>query len=64
MLPPLDELLESAVDRRADLGSLIEIHCGDGALGDAFGGELEFLPRWLAFQIATYSAPSREWLTL
>lgn len=39
----LDKLLERPVDGRADLVPLVEIHRGDGALGDAFGRELEFL---------------------
>ena len=40
----LDELLESAVERRAEgLDLLPEVDGGGGALGDALGGELEFL---------------------
>ena len=40
----LDELLESAVDGRAEgLDLLPEVDGGGGALGDALGGELEFL---------------------
>ena len=39
----LDQLLEGAVDGRADLGALVEVDGGDGALADAFGGEFEFL---------------------
>ena len=39
----LDQLLEGAVDGRADLNALVEVDGGDGALADAFGGEFEFL---------------------
>ena len=39
----LDELLEGAVDGRADFGALVEIDCGYGTLADAFGGKFEFL---------------------
>lgn len=39
----LDELLEGAVDGRADFGALVEIDCGYGTLTDAFGGKFEFL---------------------
>lgn len=40
----LDKLLESAVDGGADgLDLLPEVDGGGGALGDALGGELEFL---------------------
>ena len=39
----LDQLLERAVDGRAGLDALVEIHGRLGALADALGGELEFL---------------------
>ena len=39
----LDELLEGAVDRRADFGALVELDCGQGTLADAFWCEFEFL---------------------
>ena len=39
----LDELLEGAVDGRADFGAFVEIDGGYGTLADAFGGEFEFL---------------------
>lgn len=42
-LSSLDELLEGAVDGRADFGALVEIDCGYGTLTDAFGGKFEFL---------------------
>ena len=45
----LDELLEGAVDGRADFGALVEIDCGYGTLADAFRGEFEFLIIWLAY---------------
>lgn len=41
----LDELLEGTVDWGADVVALVEVDGGDGTLGDAFGGELEFLER-------------------
>ncbi len=44
ILQPLDELLESAVERRAQrLNILVELDRGLSTLGDAFWGELEFL---------------------
>ena len=46
----LDELLEGAVDGRADFGALVEIDCGYGTLTDAFGGKFEFLILWLAYR--------------
>ena len=39
----LDELLECAVDGRADRLALVEVNGGNGALADAFRGEIEFL---------------------
>jgi hypothetical protein len=40
----LNELLESPVDGRADVGHILpEVNGGNGALGDALGGELELL---------------------
>lgn len=40
----LDKLLESAVNRRAQVRDvLVEVHRGDSALGDALWGELELL---------------------
>ena len=45
----LDELLEGAVDGRADFGAFVEIDGGYGTLADAFGGEFEFLVIWLAY---------------
>jgi len=40
----LDELLESAVDRRADVGDVFpEVNCGNSTLADTFWGEFEFL---------------------
>lgn len=40
----LDELLESTVERRADVGNFLpEVDRGDSALGDALRGELELL---------------------
>jgi hypothetical protein len=40
----LDKLLESAVNRRADVRDILpEVHGGDSALGDALWGELELL---------------------
>jgi hypothetical protein len=40
----LDELLESAVDRGADVGHILpEVDGCEGALRDTFGSELEFL---------------------
>lgn len=40
----LDDLLESTVDGRSDIGDLLpEVNGGDSALGDALGGELELL---------------------
>lgn len=40
----LDELLESAVDRRTKgLDVLVEVDCEKGALGDTFRSEFEFL---------------------
>lgn len=42
-------LLESSVDRRADVGDVLpEIDRGDGALGNALRCELELLQRLLA----------------
>jgi hypothetical protein len=41
---PLDDLLESTVDGRADVGDLLpEIDRGNSPLGDTLGGELELL---------------------
>ena len=45
----LDELLEGAVDGRADFGAFVEIDGGYGTLADAFGGEFKFLVIWLAY---------------
>ena len=45
----LDELLEGAVDGRADFGAFVEIDCGYGTLADAFRGKFEFLMIWLAY---------------
>ena len=43
-LNALDELLESPVDGRADVGDVLpEVNGGDGTLGDALGSELELL---------------------
>ena len=43
-LPSLDHLLESTVQGRADVGDVLpEVDRGQGALGDALGGELELL---------------------
>ena len=40
----LDELLESSVDGRSDVGNgLPELDGGERALGDTLGGELELL---------------------
>ena len=40
----LDELLESVVDGRADVGhALPEVDGGNSTLGDTLGGELELL---------------------
>ena len=40
----LDELLESTVERRADVGNLLpEVHRGDSALGDTLRGELKLV---------------------
>lgn len=39
----LNKLLESAVDWRADIVSLVEVNRRNGALADAFGRELELL---------------------
>lgn len=40
----LNELLESPVDGRADVGNVLpEVDGGNGALGNALGGELELL---------------------
>ena len=40
----LEQLLESTVEWGADVGDVLpEIDGGDGALGDAFWGELELL---------------------
>jgi hypothetical protein len=40
----LDDLLESAVDGRADVGHILpEVDGGGRALGNALGGELELL---------------------
>jgi hypothetical protein len=45
----LDELLERTVDRRAErLDLLVEVNGGLSTLGNAFGGELEFLQSSLA----------------
>lgn len=42
----LDELLEGTVERGAEgLDLLVEVDGGDGALGDALGGEFEFLSK-------------------
>lgn len=41
--PSLDELLERAVDGRADPASLIEFDGRNCTLADTLGGELEFL---------------------
>ncbi len=44
--PPshLNDLLECAVDRRADVGHVLpEINSGNGALRDTLGGEFELL---------------------
>ena len=40
----LDELLERAVEGRADVGDVLpEVDGGEGPLGDTLGGELELL---------------------
>ena len=39
----LNQLLEGAVDGRADFVSLVKVNRRHGALADAFGRELEFL---------------------
>lgn len=39
----LDELFEGTIDGRADLGALVEVDGGNGALTDALGGKLKFL---------------------
>lgn len=45
----LDELLESSVDRRADVWNVLpKVNGSDGALGDTFWGELELLKWGLA----------------
>jgi hypothetical protein len=36
-------LLESTVDRRARLDTLVKVDSGKGALADTLGGDLEFL---------------------
>ena len=41
--PNLDQLLKSTIDRRADLAAFVKVDGGDGTLGDALRGELEFL---------------------
>ncbi len=41
---PLGMLQESAVDRRADFDSLVEVDGRHGTLADTFRGEFEFLP--------------------
>lgn len=44
LLANLNELLESTVDGRADVGDvLIELDGGNSTLADAFGGELKLL---------------------
>lgn len=44
----LDELKEGALERGAQrLDFPVEVDCLHGALGDALGGELEFLPSLL-----------------
>lgn len=40
---PLQDLLESTVNRRAHGDALVEVDGGKSALADALGGELEFL---------------------
>lgn len=42
-LVSLEDLLESAVDWRADLVALVEVDGGNGALANALRGELESL---------------------
>jgi hypothetical protein len=40
----LNELLESPVERRADVGNALpKLNSGNSSLGDALGGELELL---------------------
>ena len=41
--PGLDELLESTVDRRARVGTLVEVHGSEGTLADALRGKFKFL---------------------
>ena len=40
---PLQNLLESTVDRRAHGNALVEVDGGKSTLADTLGGELEFL---------------------
>jgi len=51
---PLDELLESAVDGGAYFGALVEVDGGNSALGDALGGEFEFLWHWSVWSRLKY----------
>lgn len=44
----LDKLLERTINRRADLGSFVEVNGGHGALAYTFRGEFEFLRLELA----------------
>lgn len=44
----LQNLLESTVDRGADLVALVEVNRGNGTLADALRSELEFLDDELA----------------
>lgn len=46
----LDDLLESTVDRRTDVGDVLpELNSGHGPLGDALGGEFELLLQLLVY---------------
>jgi hypothetical protein len=40
----LDKLSEGSVKGRTNFDALVEIDRGNGAFGNAFGGEFEFLP--------------------
>jgi hypothetical protein len=44
----LDNLLESTVDGRARLDTLVKVDGGKGALADALGGDLEFLEAFVS----------------
>jgi hypothetical protein len=40
----LDKLSEGSIKGRTNFDALVEIDRGNGAFGNAFGGEFEFLP--------------------